>query len=190
MNLRVKAGETEGELTDAVLVEAALSGQRWAEEALFRRHARMVNGLAFRLLGRDADVDDLVQDTFVSAFSMLRRLKRPQAFESWIASIAVHAAHNRLRRRRLLVRLGLRAAEPIDPDTVVSADAPPDVSAELRTIYSMLHKLAPQERIALVLRKVEELPLEEVAERMGLSLATVKRRLQAAEKALARCVSP
>src|SRR5688572_10280541 len=53
--------------TDAALVVAARAGEDWAREALFRRHAPMVAGMAFRLLGRDEDVDDLVQDSFVEA---------------------------------------------------------------------------------------------------------------------------
>ena len=72
---------------------AARAGEKWAQEALFRRHARMVNGLAFRLLGRDQDVDDLVQDSFLSALRSLDRLAEPQAFASWLGSIVVRSAH-------------------------------------------------------------------------------------------------
>ncbi|MGH7270210.1 MAG: RNA polymerase sigma factor, partial [Polyangiaceae bacterium] len=87
---------------------AARAGEAWAHEALFRRHARMVNGLAFRLMGRDADVDDLVQDAFVTAFSRLQGLGDPQAFSAWLGSIVVRTAGKIIRRRVLLERLGLR----------------------------------------------------------------------------------
>ena len=176
--------------SDAALVVAARARERWAEEALFRRHARLVNGLAYRLLGRDAEVDDLVQDSFAAAFASLGRLQNPQAFASWIASIVVRTAHKRMRRRRLMTRLGLRRDEPIDLDTIVSRTAPPDVVAELRAVYGLLDRLPAEARIALVLRRVEGLALEEIAEHLDVSLATVKRRLALAESRLAKILSP
>src|SRR3954466_9008712 len=143
--------------TDAALVLAARAGEEWAREALFRRYARLAIGLAYRILPRDADVDDLVQDSFLSAFQRLDRLSNPQAFQAWLSSIVVRTAGKRLRRRRLQVRLGLLRGEPIDVGKVVSRSAPPDVATELRALYGLLEKLSVEERIALVLRRVERL---------------------------------
>jgi RNA polymerase sigma-70 factor, ECF subfamily len=170
--------------TDAALVAAARGGDAWARDALFARYARMVHGLAFRLMGRDSDVDDLAQDAFVEALGALDRLQEPAAFSSWLGAIVVRTAHKRLRRRKLLHRLGLRRGEAIDLDALPLNAAPPDVAAELREIYGVLDALAPEERIALVLRRVEGMELREVADRMQLSLATVKRRIAAAESTL------
>ena len=66
------------------------------------------------------------------------------------------------------------------------AIAPPDVATELRAVYGLLEKLPVEERIALVLRRVERLEIPEIAEQMGLSVSTVKRRLNAAEERLER----
>ncbi len=167
--------------SDAQLVEAARTGQPWAAEALFRRHARFVNGLAFRLMPRDGELDDLVQDSFVEALASLDRLSDPAAFKGWLGSIVVRTAHKRIRRRRLMERVGLRRREPIDLDAVVSSASSPEAALELRRVYAVLESMGAEERIALVLRRVEGLELTEIAERMGLSLATVKRRLVAAE---------
>ena len=134
------------------------------------------------MLGSSDDADDLVQDAFVRAFSYLHRLENPQAFAAWLMSIAVHGAQKRLRRRRMLVRLGLRSTAPHDPDLVISSSAPPDVALELRSVYTTVRDLPAEERIALVLRRVEGLELTEIAETMGLSLATIKRRLSSAER--------
>lgn len=171
--------------TDAALVGAARKGEAWAQEALFRRYSRMVNGLAFRVLGRDSEVDDLVQDAFLEALKNLHRLENPQAFASWLGSIVVRTASKRLRRRALLNRLGLRRNTPIDPDLVLSSDAPPDARAELARIYSCLDSMHHEMRLSLVLHRVEGMSLPETAETMGVSLSTVKRRLAAAERALA-----
>jgi len=172
--------------TDAALVAAARAGDVWARDALFSRHARMVHGLAFRLMGSDADVDDLAQDAFVEALSGLDRLAEPAAFSSWLGAIVVRTAHKRLRRRRLFDRLGLRRRTPIDLDALPLSSAPPDVALELRRIYAVLDQLPAEERVALVLRRVEGMELQEVADQMALSLATVKRRIAAAEVTLDR----
>jgi RNA polymerase sigma-70 factor, ECF subfamily len=172
--------------TDAALVVAARAGDGWAQEALFRRYARMVVGLAHRVMPQDAEVDDLVQDAFLYAFERLDRLHNPQAFASWICSIVVRTAAKRLRRQRLLTRLGIRRAEPIDPDGIVSSAAPPDVALELRALYSLLGDMPAEERVALVLRRVETMEIAQIAEYMGLSASTVKRRLGVAESRLER----
>ncbi len=172
--------------TDAALVVAARAGDAWAQEALFRRYARLAIGLAHRVLPRDVEVDDLVQDSFLQAFERLERLQNPQAFAAWLCSIVVRTAAKRLRRRRLLTRLGIRRSEPIDPDDVVSSSAPPDVAIELKAVYSLLEDLPAEQRVALVLRRVETLEIAQIAEYMGLSVSTVKRRLAAAEARLER----
>ena len=172
--------------TDAALVVAARAGESWAQEALFRRHARMAVGLAHRLLPQDTEVDDLVQDCFVSALKRLATLDNPQAFAAWLGSIVVRAVGKRLRRRRLLSRLGLRVPEEIDADAIAAPSVPGDVAVELRRVYAVVAQLPAEARVALVLRRVDGLDVPEIARRMGLSLSTVKRRLKLAEGILER----
>ncbi|HMA95823.1 MAG TPA: sigma-70 family RNA polymerase sigma factor [Polyangiaceae bacterium] len=170
--------------SDAALVVAARANESWAKEALFRRYVHLVNGLAFRVIGRDADLDDLVQDSFIEAWRSLHRLENPQVFSSWLSAIVVRTAHKMLRRRRLMTAIGLRQREPIDLDNLVSGNAPQDVQVELRAIYSLVETLSPSTRLALLLRRVEGLSLEEVASMLGVSLATAKRRIADAERQL------
>ncbi len=170
--------------TDAALVVAARADERWAKEALFRRYVTMVNGLGYRLVGRDSDLDDLVQDSFTEAWRSLGRLETPQAFGAWLGSIVVRTAHKMLRRRRLTTRLGLRRSEPIDLDSLISPTAPPDARSELSAVYRLVQGLPTDTRMAFVLRRVEGLALDEIAQMLGTSLATVKRRIAEAERLL------
>jgi RNA polymerase sigma-70 factor (ECF subfamily) len=164
--------------SDAALVVAARAGEPWAQEALFRRHAPRLNGLAFRVMGRDDEIDDLVQDTFIAALSSLGRLEAPDAFASWVSGILVRQAYKKIRRRRMLARLGLgRGAGAIDLDELVSRVTDPERSTEIRALYAVVESMPAHLRIPLVLHRVEGLGLDEVAEMTRVSLATVKRRI-------------
>jgi len=111
------------------------------------------------------------------AFERLDDLTDRAAFRSWLGSIVVHAVRSRMRRHRLMSVLGLRSADPVDLDALVSPDASPHVRAQLAQIYALLRTLPTDERIAWVLRCVEGHDLETVARLTSCSLATVKRRI-------------
>lgn len=188
--LRIVGVERSAAPSDAALVVAARAGEDWAREALCRRHAPAVIGLAHRLMGRDDEADDLAQEAFAHALSALHRLEDPQAFAAWIRTIVVRTAHKIVRRRALMRKFGLgprRTEADIDTD-FISREAPPDVHAELRAIYTLLDELPARERIALVLRRVEGLSHDDVAEHLGVSLSTAKRLAAASDAALERAL--
>src|SRR4051794_28489273 len=76
-------------------------------DALFRRYAPYVAAVAHRLLGRDDDVDDTVQEVFLAAVRGLKAVRDPNAVKAWLARIAVRVARRKLRKRRLRTFLGL-----------------------------------------------------------------------------------
>jgi RNA polymerase sigma-70 factor (ECF subfamily) len=168
--------------SDAALVVAARAGEAWAREALFRRYSRMVFGLAYRLVGRDDEIDDLVQECFVQALANLGRLSEPQAFGAWLTAVVVRTTHKALRRRTLARRIGLRSrAAPVDVSSLVARGAPADVVAELRAVYGLIDKMPSRVRVALILRRVEGMSQDEVAAAMGVSVSTAKRLIVEAE---------
>ncbi len=184
MNSNIRAMfKQSSDLPDGALVSAAREGHTWAQEALFKRYVRSAVGQAWRLIPND-DPEDLAQDALVHALTNLHKLEQPQAFAAWLSSIVVHLALTQLRRKHLLVRIGLRHPPVPDAEAALS-HATAEARVQLREIYSILETLAPEERTALVLRRVEGLELKQVAAVMRLSLATVKRRLSAAEARLA-----
>src|SRR5258707_9437763 len=85
-----------------VLVARAQRRDSAAEAELFARYGHTLAGLLERLLGSVADAEDALQDTFVVALSQLGQLRDPAAVGAWLTRIAVHQAHRRFRRRRLL----------------------------------------------------------------------------------------
>jgi RNA polymerase sigma-70 factor (ECF subfamily) len=147
-------------------------------DGLFRRYAPYVAAIAHRLLGRDEDVDDTIQEVFVAAVRGLHALRDPAAIRGWLARVTVRVARQRLRKRRVRVFLGLD--EPVVYDSVVDHSASAEQRALLARVYSVLDDLPANQRIAWSLRHIEGEPLENVASMSGCSLATAKRRIAAA----------
>lgn len=151
-------------------------------DVVFRRYAPYVAAIAHRLLGRDADVDDTVQEVFMVAVRGLARVRDPLAVKSWLARIAVRVARRRLQVRR--VKTFLRIDDPAAYDSVADAQASPEQRALLRRVYHVLDGLPADQRIAWTLRHIEGEQLETVAVLSGCSLATAKRRIAAAAQTL------
>jgi RNA polymerase sigma-70 factor (ECF subfamily) len=173
----------EPEADDAALVCRAQAGELEARGALVRRHLRRVVGLAHRL-APELDAEDLAHDAFVRMLSGLPKLKTPAAFSGWLSSIVVAEVRSRLRQGRVRRRLGLVSANEAEPSVAVSAEAPAPLREAIIDLYRSLSALDDEERLALVLQRVEGWELEEIATRMALSVATVKRRLAAAQTKL------
>lgn len=169
---------------DGELVQRAQRGDPDAKRQLFQRHVALCSAIAFRLTGHDSDLEDIVQDSFIAAFAGLDRLTEPAAFRGWLCAIVTRTAIATLRKRKLLSRLGLIRREPVQLEMLTGPHAPADVVAELRAVYAALERFPAEERVTLILRRYEQLPLEQIASQTGASLATVKRRLVRAEARL------
>ena len=174
--LRLVTPVAAPDLDDVELVRAFTSGEDWAARAIWMRHAPMVHRLLERTLGPSADVDDLIQDVFLSIFTRIPTLRDPGAFRSFIYSIALRRLRWELRRRR--VRQILRLSPTGRPPEIPVRAADSEARQLLTRFYRLLDQLGANERTAFVLRHMEEFKLEEVSEQMGVSLATVKRWLR------------
>lgn len=176
-------------LPDAELVARALGGDRWAEQAIFERHAGYLEGVCLRLLRDRDEVRDALQDTFVDVLEQLPNLRAPERLRHWMTSIAVNKVHRRFRRRKLLRRLGLaRAADGEVESLPARAELPQELRSELARLDRCLGELDAEVRACWVLRHVEGYRLEEVAELCGCSLASVKRRIGRADAHLQQVV--
>jgi RNA polymerase sigma-70 factor (ECF subfamily) len=181
--------ESPVDISDAELARRVGRGERWAEEAFYRRHVLRVLGLAQRLLGNSWDAEDVAQETFITAFRIWDQLRDFERARSWLMKIAVRQVHRRFRKRRLLRLLGLdRGVDDLGLDALARDDSSVEVRSELLVLDGVLKSMPAERKIAWMLRYVEGLPLEEVAEKCNCSLATVKRRIGAAQKVVSRHV--
>lgn len=151
-------------------------------EELFRAHGAYVSRVCHRILGRPDEVEDLVQQTFLDAQRALHRLRHPEAAKAWLLTMAVRLARRHLRLRRL--RQWVRLDDVPTYEEVADRTASPSDRVLLAQIYSVLDGLPVNERLAWTLRQVEGESLDRVALLCGCSLATAKRRVAAAQRAI------
>ena len=163
---------------DATLIAQALEGSDRAFATLYKRHARYLAGVVHRVLGRDDELDDVLQEAFLDASRALGSLRDPDGLRPWLAQITVRRVHKRLARRRLLRRLS-SALEWVAPRV-----SDPAARAEVHALYRALDRLDPKLRIPWVLHEIEGETLPDVATICQASLATVKRRIAQAEREL------
>jgi RNA polymerase sigma-70 factor (ECF subfamily) len=165
---------------DGVLVERARRGDEQAFSEIYRRHARYLAGVAFRLTGDDTAVDDMVQETFIAAYRGLAKIRDPGQLRPWLVTIAVRRA------RRHIAKLSRRRKGRAE----IARNAPRFGDArdldQINELYEVLDRVPVKYQIPWVLNRVEGMTLPEVAEACGWSLATIKRRIAEAENRLKR----
>jgi RNA polymerase sigma-70 factor (ECF subfamily) len=178
--LRLVAIPDRAEPTDTELVEALCARESWAEVAVWHRYAAFVHQVAHRSLGSRHDAEDILQQVFFSLFTRIETLEKPSALRSFIFSITVRTLRTELKRRRVRRWVTLSDTGEVPDVSIPGVD--PATTQLLRRFYRLLDRLGAEDRTIFVLRHIQEMTLEEVAEVTELSLATVKRRLQKASQ--------
>ena len=148
---------------DAHLVRAARDGDQRAFEALYDRYARVIHGVLLARAPR-ADVEDLVQDVFLSAWNRLGSLRDPAAFGGWLSMIARNRATDFHRK----------AVDAVELPENLSAPEASSSRAEALAALDVIRGLPAAYRETLVLRLVEGLTGPEISERTGLTPASVR----------------
>ena len=159
-------------MEDRSLIMRAKAGDEQAFEELMRQFERPILGLCTRLLGAGGEAEEAAQDVFFRFYQKLDDFDEERAVEPWLFRIAWNACRDRLRRRRPSVEL---------TDNVATVAAQGLLIAELR---DAIERLPDKERAALLLREVEGLETEEVAQRLGISAGTVRSRISTARARL------
>ena len=168
--------ETESSTDSAFLVtiRAAKAGDERAFEEIMLATERRVAMLAWRITGDAEETKEAVQETFLRLFRHLRRYDERQDFSGWLFRIAVNVCRDLQKRRR---RRGIFG--PIDdayelPSRAAAADDVLAAQGEVALLRRAIDTLPPKEKLALVLRDVEELTTDEVAAILGSRPATVR----------------
>ncbi len=145
-----------------------------------------VYNLCYRMLGEPAEAEDAAQEAFLKAYRGLHRYDPERRFGSWCLSVAAHECIDRLRRRRQ----SAVALDAVDEEVAFPDAAPGPESMLMRReqeqrVGQLLKRLSPLDRAIITLKYWYDMPLEEIAEDLGLTTSAVKSRLHRSRRELA-----
>jgi len=179
---------------EATLVAALRAGQEWAFEVMVRTFGGRLLAVARRFTRNEEDARDIVQTAYLSAFRALHTFSEQAQLSTWLHRIVVNAALMKLRSRK---RKPEESIEPLLPtfqadghhveefaDWAAPADALLEREETRATVRECVSQLPDHYRTVLLLRDIEELSTQEVAETLGMTPTAVKVRLHRARQAL------
>jgi len=187
--------------SDAELVDRFKGGDRRAFDLIVQRYQHRVYTLALRWMGDEQIAAEVAQDVFIALFRSLGDFRGESRLSTWIYRVVLNHTRNRklYRRRRRMDRHepleGERAAADGDaPRRQIAGDGPaPDEAVHRsdaeRLIHQALAQLPEDQRMIIVLRDIEDLPYEEIADLLDVPRGTVKSRLHRARSQLARVLA-
>jgi RNA polymerase sigma-70 factor (ECF subfamily) len=185
------------EQSDLELVRRVQKGERGAFDLLVLRYQHKVVKLVARLLRDPAEAEDVAQEAFVKAYRALGSFRGDSAFYTWLYRIAVNTARNTMasrQRRPLDYEADLNESEQSVVESRMRHGDTPEAAAltdEIhRTVSDAIEALPEDLRTAIILREVEGLSYEEIAEAMECPVGTVRSRIFRAREAIDRSLKP
>ena len=182
---------------DHELVLRAQRGDKRAFELLVAKYQRKLGRLLSRLVRDPAEVEDVTQEAFIKAYRALPSFRGDSAFYTWLYRIAINTAKNALvshRRRPVDFDLDLQDPDQYERQAKLKeADTPEGVllTDEIRTVVEEAMEQLPEDlRTAIVLRELEGLSYEELAEAMDCPVGTVRSRIFRAREAIDKKLKP
>jgi RNA polymerase sigma-70 factor (ECF subfamily) len=184
------AQECPESLDDRQLVERAKHGEREAFASLVRRHQDRAFNLAYQMVRNREDALDVAQEAFTRAYTSLPTFKGDATFSTWLHRIVVNLAIDSLRRRRRGGEATYDDARglPEEPEADLPAGEDPVTVLEAKQTRALLargiEQLPPAQRAVVILREIEGMSYEEIAQAVGCNPGTVMSRLFYARRKL------
>ncbi|MBV4395957.1 RNA polymerase sigma factor RpoE [Advenella alkanexedens] len=183
---------------DAELVARVQKGDKRAFDLLVLKYQRKIMRLLARMLNNQAEIEDIAQETFIKAYRALPQFRGESAFYTWLYRIAINTARNWLssNQRKMLVPDTFETKEGetfSQSDNLIDIDTPESrmVSSEIaQTVNKAIEELPEDLRTAIVLREIEGLSYEEIAQTMECPIGTVRSRIFRAREAIAARLKP
>lgn len=177
------------EQSDAELVRRTLCGEKSAYNTLVLRYQRQVYNLAYRMLGNAEDSGDLVQETFIRAYGALASFRQDASFLTWLYKIASNLCIDQLRSRKTRSALSLDSEreEGREPASEARCNAPEDMAvrgAVQEVVHHAIQNLPERYRQVVVMRHLQDMSVEEIAQALDLPTGTVKTHLFRAREML------
>jgi RNA polymerase sigma-70 factor (ECF subfamily) len=174
------------------LIERCLKGDQTAWETIVRLYWRKVFNIAYKFVGRHDEAEDLTQDVFLKLFKSIKTFDRRANFSTWLISVSRNLCidhYRSVRREHDAVTHDIDVVTLAQPSTIDSPYALLERRDRVALLRAALDKLAPSLRMAVMLRDIQELSYQEIAERLGVPEGTVKSRINRGRTELARQIA-
>lgn len=170
---------------DRRLIAECLAGKREAFGELVSRYQGRLYNAAVRLVDNPEDAADVVQDAFLNAYQSLHSFKGDAEFFTWLYRIAFNTAITLKRKRRAVISLnpspnGEHGLEPDDPSEYIRPGAALERSEAELLLQTALNRLSHEHREVLILKDIEGLKYEAIAEVLSVPIGTIRSRLHRA----------
>jgi RNA polymerase sigma-70 factor (ECF subfamily) len=174
-----RAERSDKDATDIRLMELVSAGQTDAFKQLVERHQRLVIGTVARMLGNNSDAEDIAQQVFVRVWKNASRYVPRARFTTWLLTITRNLVFNELRRRSRHAQVPLQTEvdeeeRPLKDEQTLAPDASLLEQELQQAIDAAIASLPETQRMAVVLRRYEQLSYEEIAEILEQSVSAVK----------------
>ena len=187
INVYKKAAYLEDSRTDEELVEFVLAGQVEVFARLYERYYARTHRVAYVMTGTREGAENLTQEVFMLAYQKLRQFGGRSSFSTWFYRLTVNCCLSHRKRERKFLWGRVDDFESLDlPRFGEGAEGEILRQQIQRHVQTALLSLKPKLRMVVILKDVEELSYEQIAERMGCSKGTVGTWLNRARKLLAR----
>jgi len=169
--------------SDRELIDRTIAGDGGAFAMLVERFQRKIYRVAYAIVRDEMEADTIAQDTFVQAYTHLARFEGRAELETWLTRIAINRSRDSLRRRRFVSLFNIREEDGESEALIEPVDDRPDperqlLSAQLRVAIQRAERtLSAQQKTIFRLRHYENLPLEDIADHLGLRAGTVRAHL-------------
>ncbi len=160
------------------IVQRCRDGERAAFEELFETYQPRLKYFVRRLDSGGGNIDDILQDIWLSVYKKIHKLKDAQSFGVWLYRIARNKVYDGFRRKDRFVRL------PEDEYPVQVSDEPVFDANDAENLHRALSKLKPYHREVLTLCFIEQMPYQSIADVVGCSIGTVRSRIFYAKQSL------
>jgi RNA polymerase sigma-70 factor (ECF subfamily) len=172
-------GRTPEDAEDIRLMGLIGAGDERAFEQLVGRHQRLVIGTVGRMLGSGSDAEDIAQQVFVRVWKNAKRYEPRAKFTTWLLKITRNLVFNELRRRSRHPQVPLQSEteeeeRPLKDEHAVAPDASLLEHELQEAVDAAIAELPETQRMAVILRRYEELSYEEIAESLDQSVSAVK----------------
>lgn len=167
------------------IIEKAAVGDQDAFEAIYRASSKFVYNVAWRIVSKHEDAEEVTQEVFITVYRKLSSFKFQSSLKTWLYRVTINTAMNYAKKSSRVKNKTTEYNEQIHSAAVLGeTEARADKEHNENVVAGLLDALTPDQRTCMILRNIEELSYQEIADTLNININTVRSRLSRGREAL------